>query len=111
MVTSGMSFGGNQPGRADRNFIGQLDEVAVYDRALSGDEIATIFASTFKTGPVPPSALTLTPTGGEYLLQWTSGVLQSSATLTGTYSDVAGAVSPFRMIPSDAQGFYRLRSN
>jgi len=111
VVTSGMSFGGNQPGRADRNFIGQLDEVAVYDRALSGDEIATIFASTFKTGPVPPSALTLTPTGGEYLLQWTSGVLQSSATLTGTYSDVAGAVSPFRMIPSDAQGFYRLRSN
>ncbi|MBM3903338.1 MAG: hypothetical protein FJ379_14830 [Verrucomicrobia bacterium] len=60
---------------------------------------------------MPPSALTLTPTGGEYLLQWTSGVLQSSATLTGTYSDVAGAVSPFRMIPSDAQGFYRLRSN
>lgn len=111
VVTSGMSFGGNQPGRADRNFIGQLDEVAIYDRALSGDEIATIFASTFKSGPVPPSALTLTTTGGEYLLQWTSGVLQSSATLGGTYSDVAGAASPFRMTPADAQRFYRLRAN
>jgi len=111
VVTSNMSFGGNQPGRADRNFIGQLDEVAVYDRALSGDEIATIFASTFKSGPVPPSTLTLTSTGGEYLLQWTSGVLQSSATINGAFSDVSGAASPYRMTPSDAQRFYRLRSN
>lgn len=109
VVTSGMSFGGNQPGRADRNFMGQLDEVAVYDRALSGDEITTIFASTFKSGPVPPSTLSLTSTGGEFLLQWTSGVLQSSASLNGPFSDVAGAASPFRMTPADAQRFYRLR--
>jgi len=42
-VTSPLGFGGNQPGRADRTYIGQLDETTVYNRALTPSEINTIF--------------------------------------------------------------------
>lgn len=111
IVTSPPGFGGNQPGRADRNYIGQLDEVAVYDRALSPAEVATIWFSSFSTGPVPPSALTLSIVGGEYFLSWTSGALQAAPSLSGTFTDVAGATSPYKMVPSAGLNFYRLRAN
>lgn len=111
VVTSPPGFGGNQPARADRNYIGQLDEVAVYDRALSGEEITAIFNSAFSTGPVPPSALTLSVVGGEYFLSWTSGALQAAPSLNGTFTDVAGATSPYKMVPSAGLNFYRLRAN
>lgn len=111
IVTSPPGFGGNQPGRADRNYLGQLDEVAVYDRSLSPEEVTAIFNSAFSSGPVPPSTLTLTLLDGEYFLNWTEGVLQSSDSLTGTFSDVDGATSPYPMIPDTESNFYRLRSN
>lgn len=43
IVTSPPGFGGNQPARGDRNYIGLLDETTVYDRALSQSEITTLF--------------------------------------------------------------------
>lgn len=42
-VTSQPGFGGNQPGSPGRNYIGQLDETTVYDRALTPSEINTLF--------------------------------------------------------------------
>ncbi len=58
-VTSPPGFGGNQPGRADRNFIGQLDESAVYDRALTQSEINTLFMK----GTGAKLTVSLTPGG------------------------------------------------
>ncbi|HAB15401.1 MAG TPA: hypothetical protein DCE44_03015, partial [Verrucomicrobiales bacterium] len=110
IVTSPPGFGGNQPGRSDRNYIGQLDEVAVYDRALTPTEIDALFASAFKAGPVPPSTLVLTRVNNEYFLNWTSGVLQQSSALTGNFTDVNNATSPYKMVPSDAQNFFGLRA-
>ena len=59
VVTSPPGFGGNQPGRADRNFIGQLDETTVYDRALTPSEINTLFMQ----GTGAPLRLQLNPGG------------------------------------------------
>ncbi len=42
-VTSPLGFGGNQPGRGDRNYIGIMDESTVYDRALTQSEITALF--------------------------------------------------------------------
>jgi hypothetical protein len=110
-VTSPPGFGGNQPGRADRTFRGQLDEVAVYDRALTGEEVTAIFNSAFTAGPVPPSELQLSVVNGQYVLTWTSGVLQSASALNATFGDVIGATSPFTMPTTGTARFYRLRSN
>jgi hypothetical protein len=111
VVNSATGFGGNQPDRADRNYIGQIDEVAVYDRALTLAEITAVFEGAYATGPLPPSPLVLTESEGVYRLTWTSGVLQSATSLAGTFSDVAGATSPYPMVATDAQKFFRLRSN
>jgi hypothetical protein len=42
-VTSALGFGGNQPGSPGRTYIGQLDESTVYNRALTQNEINTLF--------------------------------------------------------------------
>ncbi len=42
-VYSPLGFSGNQPDRVDRNYLGQQDEFAVYNRALSLSEINTLF--------------------------------------------------------------------
>jgi hypothetical protein len=110
IITSAPGFGGNQPGRADRNYIGQLDETAVFDRALSPSEVSALFARALGTGPLPPSAITISRANNEVTLTWTSGVLQESATVGGTYTDVANSpVSPLKVPTAGGQRFYRLR--
>ncbi len=110
IITSAPGFGGNQPGRADRNYIGQMDETAVFDRALTGEEVSGLFARALGTGPLPPSAITLSRVNNEVTLTWTSGVLQESTTVGGTYTDVANSpASPFKVTPSGGARFYRLR--
>ena len=42
-VYSPLGFAGNQPDRADRNYLGQEDEFAVYNRALTQSEINALF--------------------------------------------------------------------
>jgi hypothetical protein len=59
VVTSPPGFGGNQPGSPTRNYIGQLDETTVYNRALTPSEINTLFL----TGTGAPLRLQLNPGG------------------------------------------------
>lgn len=104
------SFGGNQPGADTRNFIGQLDESAFYDRALSRDEIASLFI----TGSGAPFTLTATPGGvlkdtkstgtplpaTNYGASWLASDSDGAATRDGVLqfpADVGGKV----VIPAD----------
>ncbi|MEI2722862.1 MAG: LamG-like jellyroll fold domain-containing protein [Verrucomicrobiota bacterium] len=89
-VTSPLGFGGNQPTRGDRNYIGQLDEFAVYNRALTQGEINTLFM----VGTGAPLTVGLQPggiiedskpvgtphNGANYLTTW----LASSTDAAGT---------------------------
>ncbi|MBL9175353.1 MAG: immunoglobulin domain-containing protein [Verrucomicrobiales bacterium] len=108
VVMSPPGFGGNEPGRADRDYIGLLDEVAVYDRALTAAEVAAIVASSTSTAPVPPGILDVSGTPGAYVLTWTSGILQSSKSLSGPYAAVPGASSPYPLPGSGDGLYYRL---
>lgn len=53
--------------------------------------------------------LSLSNTGGNLVLTY-SGVLQSAATVDGTYAPVAGAVSPYTVTKTGAAQFYRAAS-
>ena len=44
------------------------------------------------------------------VLQWTSGVLQSAPSLSASFSDVVGAVSPYTNNTALSQQFYRIRN-
>lgn len=111
IVSSPPGFGGNQPDRSDRNYIGLIDEVAVYDRALAKSEIETLYASALSAVPGSPSPLEISEEDGRHVLTWTSGALQSSSSLSDAFRDVDGATSPYPVNSFGANIYYRLRPN
>jgi hypothetical protein len=56
--------------------------------------------------PVVPLTISIQETGGSVIITY-SGTLQSADTLGGTYTDVAGATSPYTVPTTAAGKFYR----
>ncbi|MDB6122661.1 MAG: LamG domain protein jellyroll fold domain protein [Pedosphaera sp.] len=86
----------------DRQFNGLIDEVAFYNYALTPSRIQAHFAASAQP-------LKISRSGGQITLTWPAGTLQQADNVTGTYSDVAGATSPYTISASVAQKFYRIR--
>jgi hypothetical protein len=88
--------------RSDSTFYwgGSVGDVAFYNRALSSQEIQ----SHALNRPI----LILTPTGNTLVLTWLTGTLQAAREVTGTYTNVPSATSPWPVTPTQARTFYRL---
>jgi hypothetical protein len=90
-------------------FLGGIDEVAVYDRAISDEELCRLYLSGIRV----PLVLAVSSTVQGSALVWPCGVLQSTAFLnldgTATWVDVPAASSPFSLTGLPGQRFYRLR--
>lgn len=102
---------------------GWIDDFAVYSSALSEAEITALAAGTapdaisaqssliaywsFDEAATMPT-LQIARDNGAIALTY-SGTLQSSATVNGTYSDVAGANSPYAVNPTESQRYFRVR--
>jgi autotransporter-associated beta strand protein len=60
----------------------------------------------------PAETLSVTNAGGAQVqLSWDYGTLQTATNVTGPYTDITGAPSPFAINPTNAQQFYRIREN
>ncbi|MDB6071274.1 MAG: hypothetical protein JWL81_2445 [Verrucomicrobiales bacterium] len=59
LLNQALAFGGNQLGRTSRNYVGQLDESAVYARALSEIELTSLFIN----GSGAPFSMEVKPGG------------------------------------------------
>jgi hypothetical protein len=46
---------------------------------------------------------------GNVVITWQSGTLASSPTVTGSYTPVTGATSPFQVTPTAGATFYRVQ--
>ena len=68
-------------------FSGVVDDVAVYNKALTSQQIQNHLLNT--------THLNIATTGNKTVVTWPVGTLQVSTNLTGTYTNVIGAVSPF----------------
>lgn len=91
--------------RADADwkaFPGAIDDVAVYNKALTASQVRLHYLSTVK--------LTITKSGSDVVLSWPFGTLQAATAVTGTYANVLGATSPYTNAPSAAQLFYRVQT-
>jgi len=87
------------------NFAGKVDEVAIYNTALTPAQVATHYV----IGKAGTTALTITPAGaGSVTITWPAGTtLQQSSLVTGTYTNTPGSpVSPLT-IPASGTKFYR----
>jgi hypothetical protein len=91
---------------------GLMDDVRFYNRALTGDEIASAYTGALvdTNALVMQLNFTTAPTQG-VTLQWqcADGVLQSAASVKGPYTDVLGAGSPYTVPVQNSQTFYRYR--
>jgi hypothetical protein len=89
-------------GPYDSNFNGMIDEVAIYDYALSADQVLAHYSAG-------TARLALRPIANQLELTWPGGVLQSAPEPNGPYDDITNAISPHRITPSNGGSFYRVK--
>jgi len=91
---------------------GDIDDLGVWHKALTPLEAASLFMAgsvnhlSFVSAPV---TLSIAKVGSAVKLTWVAGILQSADTVTGPYTDVAGASSPYTVAASAAKKFYRVK--
>lgn len=74
----------------------------------SGDFDYLIFVPS--AGAAPEFTKVTRNANGSITLEWTGGgTLQAAPAVTGPWTDVAGASSPYNLMPSEAQAFARIR--
>jgi len=84
----------------------------LYGTAQTGGSngFGTVFAFNQSPAAVP---LTIQQAPGAVILTWNSSVfsLQSAPTLSGTFTNVPGAASPWTNAPTSSQMYFRLQAN
>jgi hypothetical protein len=97
-------------------FDGSMDETRIENGVCSPASVwaswATVADSTFATyGAIVPAPVTLycQTTNGTIVLTWSQGTLQSAPAITGSYTAVNGAASPYTLVPAAGQQYYRVK--
>jgi len=97
-------------------FNGSMDEARIESSVRSPAWVwaswATVADNAFATyGTIVSPVVTLRcqAVGGQLVLTWTAGTLQSASTVTGPYTDITGASSPYTVGPSSPQQYFRVR--
>jgi hypothetical protein len=80
-------------------FDGNVDEVAVYNKALTAQQIQNHFLNT--------THLSAVMSGNNIVVTWGAGTLQTATSLAGPYVSVSGATSPYTNAISGPIRFYR----
>ena len=99
---------------------GQLDDFAVWARALTADEISKIFAAgqagkaldtVVETAPIAnePGKLTVSAAAGKVTVTWDKGTLQTATAMTGPWTD-STAPSPVSETVATGAKFYRTKN-
>jgi hypothetical protein len=75
--------------------------------------IATLTVKQTPSGAGATNLVSVTllpqPSAGRLQLSWPGGTLQSASQAEGPYADIPGAASPYSIVPSSAQQFFRVR--
>jgi hypothetical protein len=82
-------------------FYGNLDEVAVYNYALTAAQVAQHY------GVGGPPVLSITPSGNKVVVSWTKGLLLQSSELNGPWTTNSAAISPLLYTPTGTRQFFR----
>jgi hypothetical protein len=82
-------------------FDGTLDDVAFYNKALTLEQVQAHYLATVRLG--------ITRSGGNIILSWPFGTLQSAPAVTGTYTNVPSATSPITNAIGVSAEYYRVK--
>ncbi len=100
-------------GAGDSFATAAIDDVAVWNRVLTLEEVQQLAGGLRAplTLLIAPDCLSIEPTATGFQLRWLSeGILQSTSDLSGTWTDVMDAASPYALPGDVSPVFYRLRS-
>jgi hypothetical protein len=78
-----------------------VDDTAVYQYALSPQQITSHYADA--------ALLTIAKAGANVALTWPVGILQASTNVSGVFTNVASATSPYTNAANGTALFYRLQ--
>ncbi len=96
-----------------RAYNGLLDDLRVYNRQLTAAEVTSVFntGALIDTGALQMEFNFDTAPVSGYSLTWNAvnSVLQSNPSISGAFSDVPGAISPYNIVPKAGQKFYQFR--
>jgi hypothetical protein len=107
---------GDSPLPGNGPWLGDLDELQVFNRALTAGEIQGIYDQG-QAGEVKPDAylqtLSISLAGSSIVVTWAGGAaLETATAVTGPWSIIPNATSPFtNSMVGTASSFYRLVSN
>lgn len=73
----------------NQQFHGWINDVAVYNYALSANQVAAIYHAGISLGPVMLTTTNLC--GSQVELNWSYGTLQSGTNVSGPYNDTTNA--------------------
>ncbi|HZO57052.1 MAG TPA: LamG-like jellyroll fold domain-containing protein, partial [Bryobacteraceae bacterium] len=94
---------GRDPGHDDRIFNGIIDEVAVFNRALTPTQVLNLY----QAGDTPAVRLTIERAAPNLRLSWPQGTLQEALSVSGPWTNNP-ASSPYVFPPAGLQKFYRV---
>jgi hypothetical protein len=80
---------------------GGIDDVAFYNYALSAQQVQNHFLNNAR--------LTINKIGNKAVLTWPAGTLQAAGVVTGTYTNVTGASSPYTNTITGSATYFRLQ--
>jgi hypothetical protein len=95
--SSGFRIGGDAQGD-DRTFNGKIDEVAIFNAALTAQQISGLF----------PVTINLQRSGADLILSWPYGTLLEANSVNGPWTTNVGT-SPLTVTPNASQKFYRVQ--
>ena len=92
---------GQRTDAAFGTFLGTIDDTAIYQYALSPQQIMSHYTDT--------TSITIAPlAGNKVVLTWPVGNLQAATVVSGVYTNVIGAASPYTTSVGTGPVFYRV---
>ena len=92
---------GQRTDGAFNTFEGNIDDTAIYNYALSPQQIQNHFLNTTR--------VSIASYGSYVVISWPTGTLLSSTNVSGPYTVVSGATSPYTNAVSGKQKFFRVQ--
>ncbi len=101
-----ITLGADPNNDINRTFNGRIDEVAIFNRALSPAEILNLYNGV----GVPNVSLTIDRTGVNTVLSWLQGTLLEATNVTGPWATITFATPPCHTnATTEVKKFYRVR--
>ena len=88
----------------DRQFQGAIDEVAIYNHALTPDRVLAHYNESKQ-----PLTISVSNPGRQVTLNWVLGTLVHSTNVAGPYQTVTNASSPYHPLPGPTHDFFRIQ--